>query len=75
MWLSIPRENRPENISDALKNCCAVILPNIFTLLKLFGTIPFSSCSCERSASALRRLNTYLRYGAHRMKNDLMPWP
>ena len=45
MWLSIPREDRLENISDALKNCCAIILPNIFTLLKVFGTILFSSCS------------------------------
>ena len=30
-------------------------------LLKLFATLPLSSCSCERSASALRRLNNYLR--------------
>ena len=31
------------------------------SLLKLFATLPLSSCSCERSASALCRLNNYLR--------------
>ena len=29
--------------------------------LKLFATLPMTSCSCERSASDLRRLNTYLQ--------------
>ena len=34
--------------------------PNIFTPLKMFGTIPLSCCSCERYASTLRRLSTFL---------------
>ena len=38
------------------KQCCPITLPNIFTLLKLFATLPLSSCACERSASVLRRL-------------------
>ena len=54
-WLAVKLQDRPETISDTLKQCCSTSLPNIFTLLKLFGTIPLSSCSCERSASALRR--------------------
>ena len=54
-------ENRPASLKDALMKCCSSSLPNIYTLLKLFATIPLSSCSCERSASALRRLNNYLR--------------
>ena len=29
--------------------------------LHVFATLPLSSCSCEQSASALRRLNNYLR--------------
>ena len=33
----------------------------MFILLKLFGTIPFSSYSCDKSASALRRQNNYLQ--------------
>ena len=32
-----------------------------FYSLKLFATQSLSSCACERSASVLRRLNTYLR--------------
>ena len=36
-------------------------MPNLRVLLQLFATLPLSTCSCERSASALRRLNTYLR--------------
>ena len=35
--------------------------PNVYSLLNIFATLPLSSYSCERSASALRRLNTYLR--------------
>jgi hypothetical protein len=60
-WLSAPTQNRPQTLTGATKQCCPQSLPNIFTLLKLFATLPLSSCSCERSASALRRLNTYLR--------------
>ena len=60
-WLSIPSQDRPQNLSDSLKQYCSHSLPNIFTLLKLFATLPLSSCSCERSASAMRRLHNYLR--------------
>ena len=59
-WLAVKLQGHPETISDTLKQCCPTSLPNVFTLLKLFGTIPLSSCSCERSASALRRLNNYM---------------
>ena len=60
-WLLTPQQDRPDTLSNTLKECCPTTLPNIFTLLKIFATIPLSSCSCERSASALRRLRTYLR--------------
>ena len=60
-WLSVPQKDRPNTVSKSLKQCCSITLPNIFTLLKLFATLPLSSCACERSASVLRRLNTYLR--------------
>ena len=54
-------QNRPHSISETLKVCMPESVPNIFTLLKLFATLPLSSCSCERSVSSLRRLNQYLR--------------
>ena len=60
-WLSIPKQERPQTLSDSMKHCCLESLPNIHTLLKLFATLPPSSCSCEHSASSLRRLNNYLR--------------
>ena len=60
-WLSVPQKDRPQTLSESLRQCCPQSLPNIFVLLKLFATLPLSSCSCERSASALRRLNNYLR--------------
>ena len=43
-WLAVKLQDRPETISDTLKQCGLTSLPNIFTLLKLFGTIPLSSC-------------------------------
>ena len=49
-------------LNECLKKCCPQSLPNIFMLLKLFATVPMSSCSCECSASDLRRLNSHLRY-------------
>ncbi len=49
------------NPCETLKECDANALPNIFTLLKLFATLPLSSCSCERSGSSLRRLHNNLR--------------
>ncbi len=60
-WLAVKLQDRPETISYTLKQCGLTSLPNMFTLLKLFGTIPLSSCTCARSASALRRLNNYMR--------------
>ena len=49
---------------QSLKDCLAAgvcPMPNIRILLQIFATLPLSTCCCERSASALRRLNTYLR--------------
>ena len=60
-WLAVSKEERPETINKAMQQCSPTTLPNIYALLKLFATLPLSSCSCERSASTLRRLNNYLR--------------
>lgn len=60
-WLSVLPQDRPQTITACMKNCSSQTFSNIFTLLKLFATLPLSSCSCERSASTLRRLNNYMR--------------
>ncbi len=50
----------------------ADMFPTLKAVLQVALTIPVSSCSCERSFSALRRLHTWLRstMGQERL-NDL----
>ena len=47
------------------------LCPNLRIHLQIACTIPATSCECERSASALRRLNKYTRasIGKERMAN------
>ena len=47
------------------------MFPNIGVLLKIACTLPVTSCECERSASALRRLINYMRasVGKKRLSN------
>ena len=51
----------PQSVTEALCHLNSVAYPNLHTLLRLLGTIPVTTCSCERSISSLRRLKTYLR--------------
>ncbi|CAM4713081.1 unnamed protein product [Leuciscus chuanchicus] len=60
-WQNKPSEQRPTSCAEAIKQCDALICPNIFKLLKIACTLPVTSCECERSASTLRRLNTFMR--------------
>ena len=53
-------EDQPKTLSDCLKHC-PITFSNIFTILKMFTTLPLSSSSYERSGSILKRLNNYLR--------------
>ena len=53
------KKNRPRTLKAALTKCC---FRSFSILLKVFATILLSSCSHERSTSALRRLNNYLRF-------------
>ena len=53
--------SRPNTASKALKECDDDLFTNIYALLKIWATIPATSCECERSASSLRRLHTYNR--------------
>lgn len=65
----------PEAIPDILsvfKLLDPMMFPSLKVILQVALTIPVSSCSCERSFSALRRLHTWLRrtMGQERL-NDL----
>ncbi|CAB0042463.1 unnamed protein product [Trichogramma brassicae] len=46
---------------EALAECNEELFPNIFLLLKIYATLPVTTCTPERSFSTLRRLKTYLR--------------
>ena len=59
--LSVPAEERPSSLQECLQVCTTGSYPNLTVLLTLFAVLPLSSVSCEQSASALRRLHTYLR--------------
>ena len=60
-YMSMPSDLRPASPAEAIKECDCVLFPNISVLLQIACTIPVTSCECERSASALRRLNNYMR--------------
>jgi hypothetical protein len=58
------RLNNVEDIvSFIISHCESVkdMIPEIVKLLKIVMTIPVSTCTAERSFSALRRIKTYLR--------------
>ena len=51
----------PNSVQELLPFVDIFSFPNIHTALKIFGTIPVTTCSCERSISTLRRLKTFMR--------------
>lgn len=59
-WLMY-KDTLPVNLSSLLRVTDRTTFPNIYEALKIAATIPVTTCTCERSISALRRLKTYLR--------------
>ncbi|XP_037553231.1 52 kDa repressor of the inhibitor of the protein kinase isoform X2 [Nematolebias whitei] len=57
----VPGSQRPNTPAGSIKECDRDLYPNLHVLLQLACTLPVTSCECERSASALRRLNSYMR--------------
>ena len=51
----------PDSVSTTLKSINFPCFPIIKTALRILGTLPVTSCSCERSFSALRKLKMYNR--------------
>ena len=51
----------PDSVSTKLKSINFPCFPIIKTALRILGTLPVTSCSCERSFSALRKLKIYNR--------------
>ncbi len=48
-------------IYRSMEHAVRLLFPQVLVLLKLLLVCPVSSCECERSFSALRRLKTWLR--------------
>ena len=57
-WISY-KGSLPDNVSSTLKSINFSGFQNIKFALRIIGTLPVTSCECERSFSALRRLKTY----------------
>ena len=53
--------NSPTTAIKALEKCEAAFFPNINVLIRVFATLPVTTCTAERSFSVLRILKTYLR--------------
>ncbi|XP_065640525.1 52 kDa repressor of the inhibitor of the protein kinase-like [Hydra vulgaris] len=51
----------PDNISLTLKSISFPGFENIKIALKILGTLPVTSCECERSFSVMRQLKDYMR--------------
>ena len=60
-WKDVPDKQLPCNITETIKKTNELSFPNIFTALKILAVLPVTSCTCERSASSIRLLKTYLR--------------
>ena len=51
----------PDNISSRLKSINFSSFSNIKMCLRILGTLPVTTCTCERSFSSMRRLKNYTR--------------
>ena len=67
----MPEEERPSSPAQAIKVCDPNYFPNVRVLLQIACTLPVTSCECEQSASALRRLHNYMQasMGAERLSS------
>ena len=61
LWLNYPKDQSPSTISDTIKVANPVSFPNIVTALRILGTLPITSCTCERAASSVLLLKSYVR--------------
>ena len=61
----VPENRLSSSIAETLHETDPTSFPNISTALRLLAVFPFTSCSCERSASAIRLLKTYTRSNIH----------
>ena len=56
MWFELPDVRQQEPLAETYQ--MAASLPNIQAILRVILTVPATSCSAERSFSALKRVET-----------------
>lgn len=61
IWKQKTIEQRPSTVSETLSSSFIKCYPNIERLLIIYGTIPITTCTAERSFSSIKRIKTYLR--------------
>ena len=54
-----PMEKIPSTVTETLKHLSFQAFTNIKILLRILGTIPVTTCTCERCISKLRLLKDY----------------
>ena len=59
--LILRKKNAATVVRRMFENGVHEVLPLVYKVFSILATIPATSCSAERSFSALRRLKTYLR--------------
>ena len=59
-WLTFSG-SPPETVAQTLQLVNLKMFPNLDVVLRILATIPVTSCECERTFSALRRLKDYTR--------------
>ena len=71
MWHNKNVAVTPSTLDEVIPHVGKLSFPNILTALRIFGTIPVTTCTCERSISTLRRLKTFMRstMGKKRLKS------
>ena len=64
MWEQYGQNSRavlPDSVSAILKKINFSCFPIIKTTLQILGTVPVTSCACERSFSSMKLLKAYDR--------------
>ena len=61
LWSKHFTGEAPSTLEDTFSHIKPAMYPNITTVLTILGTIPVTTCTCERCMSVMRRLKTYMR--------------
>ena len=56
-----PKEKIPSTVTETLKHILFQVFTNIKIHLRILGTIPVTTCTCERCISKLRLLKGYTK--------------